>query len=142
MIDLEKVSIVERFNKDDNNVEMSVQISAENEHIIAERFSKDHPYTLFTALRYLQKRLDLDTKDKLHNNVFLVEDVEVCNIDGADYYSDGCEDFLRHIPTGTLEPLEYKDPVFTISAIQKLKKNVENSFGSGQFERLVKCTQK
>lgn len=64
MIDLEKVSIVEWFNKNDNIVESSVQISAGNEHIIAEKFSKDHPYTLFTALRYLQKRLEEDEKSK------------------------------------------------------------------------------
>lgn len=64
MIDLEKVSIVEWFNKNDNIVESSVQISSENEHIIAEKFNKDHPYTLFTALRYLQKRLEEDEKSK------------------------------------------------------------------------------
>lgn len=62
MIDLEKVSIVEWFNKDDNSVEMSVKFSAENGDTITERFAKDHPYTLFTALRNLQKRLDSDKK--------------------------------------------------------------------------------
>ena len=60
MIDLEKVSIVEWFNKNDNIVEMSVIFSAGSADAITERFSKDHPYTLFTALRYLQKRLEED----------------------------------------------------------------------------------
>ena len=62
MIDLEKVSIVEWFNKDDNNVETCVIFSAGSADAITERFSKDHPYTLFTALRHLQKRLDSDKK--------------------------------------------------------------------------------
>ena len=58
MIDLEKVSIVEWFDQENKDVEMYVIFSAGSADAITQRFSKDHPYTLFTALRYLQKRLD------------------------------------------------------------------------------------
>ena len=37
-----------------------MNVLEENGVSITQDFSKDHPYTLFTALRYLQKRLDLD----------------------------------------------------------------------------------
>jgi len=62
MIDLEKVSIVELFDQGTEDVKTFVKFSAENGDTITEKFSKDHPYTLFTALRYLQKRLDSDKK--------------------------------------------------------------------------------
>lgn len=66
MIDLEKVSIVEWFNKKDECVETYVKFLEENGVSITQDFSKDHPYTLFTALRYLQKRLDLDEKNNAY----------------------------------------------------------------------------
>lgn len=64
MIDLEKVSIVEWFDPETKDVETHVIFSAGSSDAITEKFSKDHPYTLFTALRYLQKRLDEDEKRK------------------------------------------------------------------------------
>lgn len=64
MIDLEKVSIVEWFDPETKDVETHVIFSAGSPDAITEKFSKDHPYTLFTALRYLQKRLEKDEKSK------------------------------------------------------------------------------
>lgn len=64
MIDLEKVSIVEWFNKEDGCVSTYVKFELEEGYPITQDFIKDHPYTLFTALRYLQKRLEEDEKSK------------------------------------------------------------------------------